>query len=336
MVPPRPVRRILLPVLLAVEVGLFVALAAASVPAAVLAAVDRRRRALRLVALGMSYLGLEVCGIVAFGATWVLRPVRPAGWYDDANERVIRWVLERLLLAARRWVGFSVVLDEIEAPGPLDGTEPVLVLARHGGIGDSFTLAWLVLTRFRRRPKVVLKSALRWEPLVDVALTRLGACFVVPRAPDNAARMAALAASLEAREAVLLFPEGGNWTPRRRRRTIEWLRAHRRYRDARAATLMAHVLTPKFTGVLACLDARPRLPVVVVAHAGLDKLTTVSAVWRALPFTTPMVLRWWPAPPPPDAEDARRAWLTTEWAVVDEWVDARTSRVAPLDNSFPI
>ena len=36
----------------------------------------------------------------------------------------------------------------------------------------------------------------------------------------------------------------------------------------------------------------------------------------------PMTVRAWPtAEVPPDEED-RLAWLTLEWAVVDEWVDA--------------
>jgi hypothetical protein len=38
-----------------------------------------------------------------------------------------------------------------------------------------------------------------------------------------------------------------------------------------------------------------------------------------------MTIRWWPAPGPPDGVEARLQWLTTEWAVVDEWIDARSA-----------
>jgi hypothetical protein len=34
-----------------------------------------------------------------------------------------------------------------------------------------------------------------------------------------------------------------------------------------------------------------------------------------------MMVRSWPAAPTPVGEDARRAWLMTEWAVIDEWVE---------------
>ena len=70
------------------------------------------------------------------------------------------------------------------------------------------------------------------------------------------------------------------------------------------------------------MDARPGLGVVVVAHAGLDRLVGVRDVWERLPLRTPMTVRAWPTAPVPPGEDERLAWLTLEWAVVDEWVDA--------------
>ena len=52
-----------------------------------------------------------------------------------------------------------------EPPGPLgpaglDGG-PLLVLARHAGPGDSFALVDLLLSRYGRRPRIVLKEDLR-------------------------------------------------------------------------------------------------------------------------------------------------------------------------------
>lgn len=86
---------------------------------------------------------------------------------------------------------------------------------------------------------------------------------------------------------------------------------------------MNHVLPPRTGGVLACLQARPEIPVVMVGHTGLDEITSARDVWHALPFTTPMSVRWWPASQIPEGTTERIAWLTTEWAVVDEWIDAQ-------------
>ena len=84
---------------------------------------------------------------------------------------------------------------------------------------------------------------------------------------------------------------------------------------------MTKVLPPRFGGVLACLKARPDLEVVVVAHAGLDRITSGRQAFDALPFCAPMTVRMWPAAKAPDTDEDRKAWLTAEWAVVDEWID---------------
>jgi hypothetical protein len=54
----------------------------------------------------------------------------------------------------------------------------------------------------------------------------------------------------------------------------------------------------------------------------LDKVVNARQAWDQLPITTPMKVRAWSAAEIPRGEDARLAWLTLEWAIVDEWVDA--------------
>jgi hypothetical protein len=72
----------------------------------------------------------------------------------------------------------------------------------------------------------------------------------------------------------------------------------------------------------------------VVAHTGLDRITTAGALWRSLPFEPAMSVRWWLASPPPSGEEERLAWLTAEWAVVDQWIDAqREGGSAPVAES---
>lgn len=324
---PWAARRALIPAVLALELVLLVLMVGLAVIGGLCGLIDRRLRLLRLAALAGAYVVVEVATLLILFCVWVARPARDGEWWDRTNLRVVAWALGAVLGAAHRTVGLNISSQD-PPPGhgsPLDGSAPVLVLARHGGIGDSFALVWLLASGYGRRPRVVLKSVLLWEPMIDVALTRMRACFLPPSARRGESldrRIAALASSLEEGDVLLLFPEGGNWTPRRRLQAMARLWAARKPAAVRAASLMDHVLPPRAGGVLACLDARPDLPVVVVAHTGLDRITTARQLWRALPFARPMTLRSWPAPGPPTGEEGRLEWLTAEWAVVDEWIDA--------------
>jgi 1-acyl-sn-glycerol-3-phosphate acyltransferase len=321
---PQPLRRLLSPILVAVELLVLSLLVVMALVGALLAVFDRRRRLLRVAVLGISYITIELVVLAGFLGVWLVRPLRSRPWYDEANAGLLRWALDRIMSAGRRTVGFEMVVEE-PPDSALASDDPVLVLARHGGPGDSYSLVWLLLSRYRRRPRVVLKEALRWEPLLDVALSRMGACFLPRAAPVSgglAERVGRLAATLRDRDALLLFPEGGNWTADRHRRAIRSLRMRGKLVAARNAALMDHVLPPRPAGVLACLEAQPEIAVVVIAHAGLDDLTSAGMIWNAIPFTSPMTVRWWRTAPPPLSEPAREGWLHTEWAVVDQWIDA--------------
>jgi hypothetical protein len=135
-----------------------------------------------------------------------------------------------------------------------------------------------------------------------------------------------LARNIRSDGAILLFPEGGNWTPRRHRRAIARLHRSGRRQAAADAESNPNVLPPRISGVLACLHARSDLDVAVVAHTGLEDLVSPATIWRALPVTgRPMAVRWWyePAATLPDSDDGRREWLRLHWAIVDSWIGAR-------------
>jgi 1-acyl-sn-glycerol-3-phosphate acyltransferase len=140
--------------------------------------------------------------------------------------------------------------------------------------------------------------------------------------------IAAAAHELGRRTALLLFPEGGNWTPARRHRAIDHLRRGGAGRRAQLAEHLEHLLPPRPAGVFACLEARPDLQLVFVAHTGLEELVSVSQVWARLPFELPMSVRWWKAGPRPPGGDrnAGQQWLDTEWAIIDEWIGTQADR----------
>ena len=294
----------------------------------------RRRRPLRLALFGALYLLLDVGMLICCALLWLRYPLphrRDQARWSAAHQALLRRALALLISAARPLFGFRVELLE-----PPDGHRaigrPLLVLARHGGPGDSFALVELLMSCYRRRPVIVAKQTLRWDPGLDILLGRLPSCFVArgerTRVPE---RLADLARSMQVNDAMLLFPEGGNWTPHRHGRAIARLhRAGRRQAAADAAD-NPNVLPPQPSGLLACLQARPDLDVAVVAHTGLEDLVSTALVWRSLPVDDPMIVRWWytPASSLPASEAGRREWLRLEWAVIDSWIDARKAARIP-------
>jgi 1-acyl-sn-glycerol-3-phosphate acyltransferase len=328
--PPVGVRRAIIdplwPVLALLLAAPFLVAAAAGLLAAPF---TRRRRVLRLASFAVLYLLLDVALLIYCGALWLRHPLAgrrdPARW-SRAHENALRRTLALLVAAAGPLFGFRVELQEPPDSGQANG-QPLLVLARHGGPGDSFTLVELLMSRYRRRPAIVLKESLRWDPGLDVLLGRLPSCFVRKGEGHlTTDRMARLAATMADKDAILLFPEGGNWTPHRHRRAITRLmRAGRRQAAAEAAG-NPNVLPPQPAGMLACLQGRPDLTVAVVAHTGLEDLVSPAVVWRALPLRDrPMQIRWWrePAGSLPRDDERRQEWLRLQWAIVDSWIDAR-------------
>jgi 1-acyl-sn-glycerol-3-phosphate acyltransferase len=315
----------------AVLIVLAMAFAVIAIVGVLVAPVTTRRRVPRLAAFAVTYCLVELAAMPAVGLLWLRRwlPGRlgfksEKDWID-AHETLLAWALGRVLGAGRRFLGFHIVVADSSDTTALSGTDPVLVLARHGGPGDSFALVHLLLTRYHRGVRIVLKDVLQLDPLIDLLLNRLGCCFLPSPSGDEGdvtGRLAELTRKLGAGDALLLFPEGANWTPNRRLRAIRRLRREKKSEAARTANLMVNVLPPRPSGVFACLDARPDLSVVVVAHAGLDRVVRVRQAWELLPLTRPMKVRAWPTAAMPQARDDRLAWLTLEWAVVDQWVDA--------------
>ncbi|OAA18385.1 Acyltransferase [Frankia sp. EI5c] len=331
-VPPRAARRLIIdPLFLPLAVAGVVLGAAVTVLGLAGAPADRRLRLSRIAALAAIYLAAEAAVIVAGFGLWLVRPLLRTRW-ERAHLALLRGLLRLLVAAAGRLVRFRRTVHE-PPPGTFDcGGRPVLVASRHAGAGDSFALVDLLANRYRRTPRVVLLASLQLDPAIDILLGRLGACFLRADGADATAvaRVNALAARLDGRDALLIFPEGANFTQRRRRRVIAGLRRRGQRGRAQVAEELTHVLPPRPAGLLAALDAGTVAGMVVVAHTGLDHLVTPGLLWRALPLPTRMEVRWWwfPADELPTAGARRADWLTMNWAVVDAWIDARRPAVS--------
>lgn len=249
----------------------------------------------------------------------------------ELHYRILAVCLRTLYWFGRRYFHLTVQADGPTLPGddgdPTTTENPLLVMSRHAGPGDSFLLVHELLSWAGRRPRIVLTHTLQWDPLLDVLLNRLPMRFLDPASPQQAASLAAitrLSGTMQACDALLIFPEGGNVTPRRRRRAIELLRAAGRHEAANRAEDMVHLMPPRPGGVRAALTANPDLQVVVVAHTGLDHLDSVGDIWRELPLDKTLHLRWHVVPSSEVPHDlpGLSDWLLGQWEQMDRWVAA--------------
>ena len=289
-----------------------------------------RWRILRLLGFVLVYLLLEAVGLAVAFALWIASGF---GWklssprFVAAHYAVLNWILARVLAAARLLFHLEIDTDGVSW-SPLDdgipgSTNAMVVLSRHAGPGDSLLLVRTLMDRDHlRRPRIVLKDTLQWDPLLDVYLNRLPNAFLSAGGKDLPQRVAALAADLGEEDALLIFPEGGNFTANRRLRAIDRLRGKGMLQQAERAEAMEHVLPPRPGGVHAALEAAPHADVVLVAHSGLEHLSTAADLWDGLPMDSEVRLRWWffPADEVPRAAQELEDWLYERWAEIDQWV----------------
>jgi 1-acyl-sn-glycerol-3-phosphate acyltransferase len=304
------------------------------VVAALVPVLPGRWRLLRILWLTVVWVTAESVLLVILFGWWIAsgfgRLIRTPYW-EGVHYDLVQGLMYVVFREARR-----VLALRIETDGPAPDAHPgrpLIVACRHAGPGDSFTLIHALMHWYDREPRVVLKDTLAWDPSVDVVMNRIPARFVSPSkgGQNFEEQIAALARGLDENDAFVIFPEGGNFTPERRRRGIDRLRKLGLERMARRAEQMTHVLAPRPGGLLAALDAAPDADVVLVAHTGLDHMLTVGDVWRELPMDKVIVMRWWQVPRDeiPVERGARIDWLFEWWERIDEWVDEHRPQEVP-------
>ncbi|HEX4830989.1 MAG TPA: 1-acyl-sn-glycerol-3-phosphate acyltransferase [Trebonia sp.] len=362
MLPPRPVRRFALAPLVA---AIAVSLAALAIPVALLSAaysLVRRRaqpgrrpsRLLRVACLVLAWSAGETAALTVLLCLWIVSgfggrlETEP---YQARHYALMEWFLDLVYRAAERACDLRV-----EVSGPPDAAaaagRPVIVLCRHAGPGDSLLMVHHLLSVYRRRPRLVMKAALQLDPSVDIVANRVPNVFIPrrrrPARPETGSERAEaalatdrpqtelirrLAAGLDRDGALVIFPEGGNWTPLRWRRAVDRLRRRGERDLAARAAAMPNVLPPRPGGALAAIEACPEADVIFVAHAGLDTLVSVRDVWQSLRGDLTVRVQWWRVPagevPRAAGRDAQVEWLFDWWARVDGWVTAEHAAGLP-------
>jgi 1-acyl-sn-glycerol-3-phosphate acyltransferase len=283
----------------------------------------------------MLYLTCESLMLVVLLGLWLAagfgRRIRTP-YFEGIHYDLVQGVMWVFFREARR-----VLALRIETSGPTPDAhpgKPILVCCRHAGPGDSFTLIHALMHWYSREPRVVLKDTLAWDPMIDVVLSRIPARFITPNpkaGEDLESQIGVLASGLDQDDAFVIFPEGGNFTPRRRLRAIRLLEERRLAEEAAKARAMEYLLPPKPGGALAAIAAAPTADVIFVAHTGLEHVITIDDVWRALPMEQVLKARWWrvPAAEVPEGREAQVDWLYEWWAHIDAWIRANRPTALP-------
>lgn len=346
--PPRIVRRLIFaPLAILITLG-WILLVPLLLVLAIVAAPSRagRRRMLRLVFFSVAWLVMESAGLFASLGLWLASGfggrLRSKA-FQNRHYGLVRWFLGTLYPVITKLFKVTVEIQEPElTPEELAArlTRPVIVLSRHAGPGDSFLIVTQLLSLYHRRPCIVMKGALQFDPVLDVVINRLPHAFVWPgKGPGSGVteEITRLAKGMGDADALLIFPEGGNFTHGRRERAIERLESSGQQEAAARARGMSNLLAPRTGGVIAAIEAAPTADVIFVAHTGLDDLITAKDIWRSLPMEQIVKSRWWrvPAAQIPQGRDAQVTWLYTWWEQIDTWIaENRPVRPATSAGSY--
>ena len=271
--------------------------------------------------ISRSSLPVRTLGVVMAYALLELRALWQLIRGGQDRDEFIRDLLERTHTVGRRTLNVDVRVDEASpTPEQIPREEPVIVISRHCGPGDTLLVAWLLNIYYRLQLRIVLKAVLRCEPVLDFAGDLGCLCFLGHRGAKARKQIHDVAALLHGGEALLLFPEGGNFTWARWQAAILRLRSSGRLREARRAWRQTHTLPPRAGGTTAALSGAPNAAVLVLAHTGFSPDGRNRAWWR-LPVHRRLLVRTVLVPaaerPPPDQISP---WLERTWSEVDAWV----------------
>ncbi len=328
-VPPKPLRRLLLgPAVLLLDALLIAVSPVVMVLAAVASPFFGGWRPLRVALIVIAFAAYHLAATVACLLLWIASGFGSTAQHEGmqrAHYAVMRWFVAGLYRAIVRLARVRVEVSESRAAGEAmsRADRPVLLLSRHAGEGDTLLVLHELLCRHRRAPQVVMHEALRLDPLIDVLGERLPNRFVDPRGGDTEVEIAAMARAMAQSAALVIFPEGANFSEHRRLRGIERLDRAGHTQEAAWARAIRHLSAPRPGGTLAAIEAAPEADVVLMGHVGFP--AGLAEVWRRLPEAQTIEVRLWhePSSSIPGDREEQIDWLFGWWQKLDAWVDER-------------
>lgn len=257
---------------------------------------------------------------------------------------------DRLAALNRRFYGWGFALAGIElncAPPPrIPSDRPVIVLARHAGAFNSALMAHLIARDLGRDTYTIAKRCAALTPGLRAAYADSGVVFCRFDQEGKALALQQLqrqASGALPSDALLLFPEGTNYSVKRWRQAIETMRAAGRNAHAIQAEQCPHVMPIHPTGAWMLATSAPTADVVVLAQTGLEDLTGADGLGYPSMGTGEVRVAWWhiPADQVPRERAEFAAWLRGQWCEVDSWIaTARSAEtvqaVAAVHPSMPL
>lgn len=335
-VPSRPVRALVLtPITFVGSLVVTVLSPLLHLALAAIDLVDRKGwRFTRIVGLGIAFCVVELFGLVmalllwigsGFGL-WMQTPL-----IQGLHRRVFSVWLELITSAIETFIGFEFVFPAGEVP-----SGPLLVLSRHAGPGDALLVARALIHDHGRRLRMLGTTRLLWDPFFNHLVNRMPFYFCEPEADDVQSELRAIrdaAETIEEDGAMIVFPEGGNFTPRRHAIAIERLRDRGQHQRAERAARMRHVLAPRTTSTLTAVESAPEARVIIVAHVGLDDLLSLRDIWNRVPLDRTVRATFWEGfdGERPATHDDLVEWLYSQWERVDAWIEENSEEVFGRD-----
>ena len=292
--------------------------------------VRRRGSMVRISLYAVWFFAIESVGIVRASLLWL--KFAPSGRLGrrvsaQAHSRLLGWWASNLVRGARTLLGMRHVL---EGRSNLDAGGPLIVLARHGRPAVSL-LVVAMLAESGLRPRFVIARELLWDPCLDIVGHRIPNYFVDRASFDNQEELvniSRLATGLADDEALVIFPEGANFSRSRRDRAIQVLGRTAPQREASARRL-THVLPIRTAGLLTVLEADRSADLLFLNHARVEDFRTLRDLWRNVPFPLPLSFSASRTSrrEVPDMSDkaALVRWLDARWEELDAWVATNSS-----------
>ncbi len=292
--------------------------------------VTRRRLSTSRTALFFTYFFvLESLGLLIAFWLWIRRKCgMSSDDYERANRKLQRWWARGLFWGTSRIFGVTVDIDGLEK---LEDTRPAVVLSRHASTLD--TMLPIAVVRKLKYFRFVMKSELLTDPALDYCAQRFPNVFV-QRGSDNPdfeiKKVVALAKELEPNDAVVVYPEGTRFTPKKRQRLLEKFEDNEEM--LHVATTLENTLPPLREGVVKLLETTPDADVVIIAHRGIDGAAAMSDLIKGRLTGNHFEIAIWriPATQVPRDEEAIREFLFEQWQRIDNFIAA-----APAEDSSP-
>lgn len=287
-----------------------------------LAGEARRWPRMRALAFFTLYLVCEAAGLFAAALLWVVtlggRIGGPGRWVE-LNATLQRCWADALFFGSLRIFSMKASTDGLE----LARSGPFLLFVRHASMADTVLAAAFVASPNRILLRYVLKRELLWDPCLDVVGRRLPNAFVNRQGPGldvEVAAVAALATGLDARSAVLIYPEGKRFSEQRRAAALAVLGRKGSDELAAIANGFQNVLPPRLRGPLALLEAAKGVDVVLLEHTGFEGAASFTEFWKGALVGGTLRVRLRRIPASTIPAEGRDRWLYERWAEMDCWV----------------